>query len=77
MISNREIRKSDEGYQSNDSSNSPTISPIKNNPECNINIKLINKEAKEFRSKYFTKHIINNSANGVVYEGIILHVIIT
>ena len=61
----RETKISDEGYGS--PTESPTISPTKENI---LNIKLINKESKEFRSKYFTQKILNNSANGVIYQGI-------
>jgi len=65
MLENaRETRNSDEGYNT-DQTSSPTISPTKDS----LNIRLINKESKEFRSKYFTTKILNNSANGVIYQG--------
>ena len=58
-----EMRLSDDGYVTD--SPSPTISPTKESP----NTKLINKESREFRTKYFTEKVLNNSANGVIYQG--------
>ena len=61
-------RLSDDGYGTDVS---PTISPTKErlNQENKLNTKLINKDSKEFRSKYFTEKVLNNSANGVIYQG--------
>ena len=58
-----EMRLSDDGYVTD--SPSPTISPTKESP----NTKLINKESRQFRTKYFTEKVLNNSANGVIYQG--------
>ena len=51
---------SDDGY----GTDSPTISPSKE-----LNVKQINRESREFRTKYFTEKVLNNSANGVIYQG--------
>merc|ERR1712008_294545 len=61
-------RLSDDGYSTDVS---PTISPTKEriNQENKLNAKLINKDSKEFRSKYYTEKVLNNSANGVIYQG--------
>ena len=57
---------SDDGYGTDNPS--PTISPSKEN---HLNVKQINREAREFRTKYFTEKVLNNSANGVIYQGCI------
>ena len=61
-------RLSDDGYGTDVS---PAISPTKeqHSQENKLNAKLINKDSKEFRSKYFTEKVLNNSANGVIYQG--------
>ena len=51
---------SDDGY----GTDSPTISPSKE-----LNVKQINRDSREFRTKYFTEKVLNNSANGVIYQG--------
>ena len=64
MESKSQTRLSDDGYSTD--SPSPTISPSKENQ---LNVKQINREAREFRNKYFTEKVLNNSANGVIYQG--------
>ena len=61
-------RLSDDGY---DTDVSPAISPTKKHQsqENKLNTKVISKDSKEFRSKYFTEKVLNNSANGVIYQG--------
>ena len=61
-------RLSDDGY---DTDGSPAISPTKEqkSQENKLNTKLISKDSREFRSKYFTEKVLNNSANGVIYQG--------
>ena len=54
-------RTSDEGY------NSDLPSPIRDFTRKELRI--INKEAKEFKEKYVVESMINNSANGVIYQG--------
>ena len=63
-------RLSDDGYGTDH--RSPTISPTKGQSE-KLNLKLINKDSKEFRTKYFTEKVLNNSANGVIYQGKLSH----
>ena len=63
-------RLSDDGYGTDH--RSPTISPTKGQSE-KLNLKLINKDSKEFRTKYFTEKVLNNSANGVIYQGKLAH----
>ena len=60
-------RLSDDGYGTDN--RSPTISPTKEQSE-KLNLKTINRDSKEFRTKYFTEKVLNNSANGVIYQGI-------
>ena len=54
-------RNSDEGYNSDLS-----LSPRENSRE---EFKIINREVKEFKEKYFVEKLLNNSANGVIYTG--------
>ena len=54
-------RTSDEGY------NSDLPSPIRDFTRKELRV--INKEAKEFKEKYVVESMINNSANGVIYQG--------
>lgn len=54
-------RQSDEGYTSD-------LSPSKNE-YSRESLKLIAKEAVEFREKYFVEKLKNNSVNGVIYQG--------
>ena len=69
-----EIRNgSDDGYGTDASFGStecPTKSPIKyQKEEDRLNLRLIQKDSKDFRSKYFTEKVLNNSANGIIYQG--------
>jgi hypothetical protein len=32
-------------------------------------LRIINREAKEFKEKYVVDKLLNNSANGVIYQG--------
>ena len=60
-----EKRPSDEGYSSD-------LSPSKiiESEEKSKNLKaLIKQETEEFKTKYFVRKILYNSANGVIYEG--------
>ena len=60
-----EKRPSDEGYSSD-------LSPSKviESEEKYKNLKaLIKQETEEFKTKYFVRKILYNSANGVIYEG--------
>ena len=36
------------------------------------NERQISRDAKEFKTKYFVKKVLINSANGIIYEGLIL-----
>ena len=64
MESKSQTSISDDGYGTDNPS--PRISPTKENQ---LNVKQINREAREFRTKYFTEKVLNNSANGVIYQG--------
>lgn len=57
----RVSRYSDEGY------NSDLSSPTRDFTRDEL--KVINREAKEFKERYFVEELINNSANGVIYKG--------
>ena len=65
--------RSDDGYGTDASFGSnecPTKSPIKYQKEDDrLNLRLIQKDSKDFRSKYFTEKVLNNSANGIIYQG--------
>ena len=60
----RQNKFSDDGYGSDETQNFGSCPK-----EDRLNLKLINKEAREFRNKYFTQKVLNNSANGVIYQG--------
>ena len=64
MENKSQTSMSDDGYGTDNPS--PTISPSKENQ---LNVKQINREAREFRTKYYTEKVLNNSANGVIYQG--------
>ena len=74
-----EIRNgSDDGYGTDASFGStecPTSKcpiskcPIKQEDDHRLNMRLIQKDSKDFRSKYFTEKVLNNSANGIIYQG--------
>ena len=73
-----EIRNgSDDGYGTDASFGSTecqtkcqTKSQIKcHKEEDRLNLRLIQKDSKDFRSKYFTEKVLNNSANGIIYQG--------
>ena len=53
--------KSDEGYESDLSS--PTRAFTREE------LRVINREAKEFKENFFVEKLLNNSANGVIYTG--------
>ena len=55
----------DDGYVSGDNAQHLNLKQ----EEQYIDMKLIAKEAKEFRAKYITQKVLNNSANGVIYQG--------
>ena len=65
--------RSDDGYGTDASFGStecPTKSPIKyQKDDDRLNLRLIQKDSKDFRSKYFTEKVLNNSANGIIYQG--------
>ena len=52
---------SDEGY------NSDLPSPTRD--FTREELRIITREAKEFKEKYVIEKMINNSANGVIYQG--------
>ena len=56
----RSSKSSDEGYNSD----------LSEWELSRDHLKVINREAKEFKEKYFIQELINNSANGVIYKGI-------
>ena len=63
IIPERKVaRISDEGYSSD-------ISPTKIEVDEKVTKDLIKKESEEFKTKYFVKKILYNSANGVIYDG--------
>ena len=73
-----EIRNgSDDGYGTDASFGStecPTKCQTKSQIKCHkeedrLNLRLIQKDSKDFRSKYFTEKVLNNSANGIIYQG--------
>ena len=55
-------RNSDEGY------NSDLPSPQRD--VSREELKVIHREVKEFKEKYFVEKLLNNSANGVIYKGL-------
>ena len=69
-----EIRNgSDDGYGTDASFGSTECPiskcPIKQEDDHRLNLRLIQKDSKDFRSKYFTEKVLNNSANGIIYQG--------
>ena len=65
-IMEMERKISDEGYNSEESERK--WGPIMN-PACRVESRRVALEAKEFKEKYQIEKILNNSANGVIYEG--------
>mgnify|MGYP006944969141 CR=1 FL=1 len=61
-----EVEKRGSGY-SDEGYNSDLSSPTRD--FTREELKIINREAKEFKDKYFIENLINNSANGVIYKG--------
>lgn len=55
-------RISDEGYSSD-------LSPTKIEHDEKATKLLIKQESEEFKTKYFVRKILYNSANGVIYDG--------
>ena len=73
-IERRASLRSDEGYNSDHSELNQSNERKALEREPNEIVKLtteeiIEKDAVDFKQKYFVEKLINNSANGVIYKG--------
>ena len=72
-IERRASLRSDEGYNSDHSElNQSNERKILESSEVRAQLtteEIIEKDAIDFKQKYFVEKLINNSANGVIYKG--------